>query len=67
MTGTTADWTFAAIGIFGQMIAVNQRERLVVVQWGVWDRPDPTDLTVDPRDPYNEEAVMINALTDALH
>jgi CubicO group peptidase (beta-lactamase class C family) len=67
MTGTTADWTFAALGIFGQMIAVNQRERLVVVQWGVWDRPDPIDLTVDPRDPYNEEAVMINALTDALH
>jgi hypothetical protein len=30
MTGTTADWTFAALGIFGQMLAINQIERLVV-------------------------------------
>ena len=67
MTGTSADFTFAALGIFGQMIAINQLEHLVVVQWATWDRPDPVDLTVDPRDPYNEEAVMINALTDALH
>ena len=67
MTGTTADWTFAAIGIFGQMIAINQREHVVFVQWATWDRPDPLDLAVDPSDPYNEQSVFINAVIDALH
>jgi CubicO group peptidase (beta-lactamase class C family) len=67
MTRSTADWTFTGLGIFGQGMAINQRENLIVIQWGTWDRPDPVDLAVDPQDPYNMEAVFINALTDALH
>jgi CubicO group peptidase (beta-lactamase class C family) len=67
ITGTTADWTFMALGIYGQMIAINQLENLVIVQWATWDLPDPTDVTVTPSDPYNEEAALANALCDALH
>jgi CubicO group peptidase (beta-lactamase class C family) len=67
MTRTTADWTYAALGIFGQMIAINKRENLVVVQFATWDRPDRVDLSVDPEDPYNEEGVFLNALANALH
>ncbi|WP_233888714.1 serine hydrolase domain-containing protein [Paraburkholderia flagellata] len=70
--GASSDWTFMAIGVFGQMIAINQRENLVVVEWGVWDKPDPhccdsTDPTYIANNPYNEEAIFVNALTEALH
>jgi CubicO group peptidase (beta-lactamase class C family) len=70
--GSVSDWTFMAIGVYGQMIAINQRENLVVVHWGVWDKPDPhccdaTDPAYIANNPYNEEAVFVNALTQALH
>lgn len=70
--GSVTDWTFAAIGIYGQMIAINQRENLVVVQWSVWDKPSPTCCNpADPEfaanDPYNEQSVFLNALLIALH
>ncbi|MES2353659.1 MAG: serine hydrolase [Pseudomonadota bacterium] len=56
-----SDWTFAALGIYGQMIAINQKERLIVVQWATWDEAD------GPPDHYNEEATFFNALIKALH
>lgn len=31
--GSVSDWTFAGLGIYGQMIAINQAEHIVVVQW----------------------------------
>ncbi|PRY04546.1 beta-lactamase [Paraburkholderia sp. BL25I1N1] len=69
---SVSDWTFAAIGIYGQMIAINQRENLVVVEFGVWDKPDPTCCTVSDSeyiasDPYNEQSVFLNAMLRALH
>lgn len=69
---SVSDWTFAAVGIYGQMIAINQRENLVVVQWSAWDKPDPvccdkTSVEYDASNPYNEEAVFVNALLKALH
>lgn len=71
-TGVVSDWTFMAIGVYGQMIAINQRENLVVVHWGVWDKPDPTCCRATSpsyvaNNPYVEEAVFVNALTEALH
>ncbi|MBS0343112.1 MAG: serine hydrolase [Proteobacteria bacterium] len=70
--GVVSDWTFMAIGVYGQMIAINQRENLVVVHWGVWDKPDPTCCRASSpsyvaNNPYVEEAVFVNALTAALH
>lgn len=69
---SVSDWTFAAIGIYGQMIAINQKENLVVVQWSVWDKPDPTCCdSSDPKyvaaNPYDEESTFLNAMLIALH
>lgn len=70
--GSVSDWTFAAVGIYGQFIAINQRENLVVVQWSTWDQPDPkccdaSDPQYVAENPYNEQAVFLNALIRALH
>lgn len=70
--GSVSDWTFAAIGVFGQMIAINPKENLVVVQWSVWDKPDPTccDATESSyvaSNPYGEESTFLNAMISALH
>lgn len=70
--GSVSDWTFAAIGVFGQMIAINQKENLVVVQWSVWDKPDPTccdasDPAFIASNPYDEESTFLNAMLIALH
>lgn len=67
LTNRTSDWTFSGYGIYGQMMAINQLERVIVIQWSTWDLADPTDLTVSPDDPYNEEGVFVNAVIDALH
>ena len=69
---SVSDWTFSALGIYGQMIAINQAEHLVVVQWSVWDKPDPvccdkSNIEYDARDPYTEQAVFVNAVIRALH
>ncbi|WP_152223764.1 serine hydrolase [Pseudomonas sp. SCB32] len=70
--GSASDWTFAAIGVFGQMIAINQKENLVVVQWSVWDKPDPTccdssETSYIASNPYGEESTFLNAMLAALH
>lgn len=56
----SSDWTFSAIGVHGQLIAINQKERLVIVQWAAWDQPS-SDLR------YNEQAAFVNAVALALH
>jgi CubicO group peptidase (beta-lactamase class C family) len=71
-TNSVSDWTFAALGIYGQLIAINQSEHLVVVQWSVWDKPDPVccdkaNPEFDARDPYSEQAVFLNAILQTLH
>ena len=70
--GDAGDWTFSAVGVYGQMIAVNPRENLVVVQWAVWDKPSPSCCNksspiFDARDQYDERAVFVNAVTKVLH
>lgn len=70
--GSVSDWTFAAVGIYGQFIAINQRENIVVVQWSTWDKPDPkcceaSDPQYTAENPYNEQAVLLNALIRDLH
>lgn len=72
LPGSVSDWTFAAIGVFGQMIAINQKENLVVVQWSVWDKPDPTCCDASESgyiasNPYGEESTFLNAVISALH
>lgn len=67
LTNRTSDWTFSGYGIYGQMMAINPIEKVVMVQFATWDLADPVDLTVSPEDPYNEEGVFLNAVIDALH
>ncbi|WDU64059.1 serine hydrolase [Pseudomonas poae] len=67
-----SDWTFSAVGIYGQFIAINQSEHLVVVQWSTWDKPDPrccdqSDPQFTVENPYNEQAVFLNAVIKSLH
>lgn len=52
--------TFWALGIFGQTIAINKAEGLVVVQWSTWKHAEtPSSL-------YDEQAVFVNAVSQAL-
>ncbi|MBV8471463.1 MAG: serine hydrolase [Burkholderiaceae bacterium] len=67
-----SDSTFMAEGVYGQMIAINPPEKLVVVEWSVWDKPDPTccdekDPEYVANNPWNEQATFVNALIQALH
>ncbi|MFO0588016.1 MAG: serine hydrolase domain-containing protein [Polyangiaceae bacterium] len=67
ITGHTSDWSFAGYGIYGQMIAINPIEKIVMVQFAAWDHANPVDLSEFPDNPYNEEGVFLNAVIDALH
>lgn len=49
-----------ALGIFGQMIAINRRENLVMVQWSTWPVAEPS-FSAQP----GEAAVMFAALATA--
>ncbi|CAI3956651.1 serine hydrolase [Commensalibacter papalotli (ex Botero et al. 2024)] len=53
--------TLWALGIFGQVIMVNQKENLVIVQWSVWPKAEPSF----DKEPL-ETALMFNAIADKL-
>ena len=50
-----------ALGIFGQMIAINRHEGLVMVQWSTWPVAEP-----DFNDQPLEAAVLFDAIATAL-
>ena len=56
----TAAQTFWAQGIYGQGIAINPREHLVMVQWSVWAKANGPDSL------YEESSAFFGALADAL-
>jgi CubicO group peptidase (beta-lactamase class C family) len=56
----TSNQTFWALGIFGQTIAINPAEHLVMVQWSTWKNAEtPSSL-------YDEQALFVNAVSNAL-
>ena len=56
----TSDQTFWALGIYGQTIAINPAQKLVMVQWSTWKNAEtPSSL-------YDEQAVFVNAVAQAL-
>jgi len=59
--GLESQDTMWALGIFGQIIAVNQKEKLVIVQWSVWPKAEPS-FSVQPL----EASLMFNAIANAL-
>ena len=50
-----------ALGIFGQMIMVNQKENLVIVQWSTWPQAEPS-FSAQPL----EASLMYSAIANAL-
>ncbi|MUL46462.1 serine hydrolase [Mycobacterium sp. CBMA293] len=50
-----------ALGIFGQMLAINRSENIVMVQWSTWPMAEPS-FSAQPA----EAAVMFEAFTTAL-
>jgi CubicO group peptidase (beta-lactamase class C family) len=57
----TAQHTFWAEGIYGQAIAINPSENLVMVQWSTWKEADT------PPSLYDEQALFFNAAAHALN
>lgn len=53
--------TLWALGIFGQIIMVNQPENLVIVQWSTWPKAEPS-FSAQPL----EAALMFNAIAGKL-
>ena len=53
--------TMWALGIFGQIIAVNQKEKLVIVQWSAWPKAEPS-FSAQPL----EASLMFNAIANTL-
>ncbi len=56
----TARQTFWAEGIYGQAIAINPIEKLVMVQWSTWKEAET------PASLYDEQVLFFNALAHAL-
>jgi len=56
----TARRTFWAEGIYGQAIAINPIEKLVMVQWSSWQQADGPDSL------YDEQVLFFDALARAL-
>lgn len=59
-TTPTSDSTFSAVGLFGQYIFINPKEKLIMVQWSAYPTPGLADPSV-------ETATLFNAISTALH
>lgn len=59
--GLTRNKTLSAEGIFGQMIAIDQAQKLVIVQWSAWPQAEPAS-DAQPL----EASLMFNAIANAL-
>ncbi len=57
----TARQTFWAEGIYGQTLAINPKEKLVLVQWSTWAAAET------PASLYDEQALFFDGLVRALH
>jgi CubicO group peptidase (beta-lactamase class C family) len=60
-TRETSRETMWAEGIYGQVLAINPAEKLVMVQWSTWKNAETPDAL------YDEQALLFNAVNRALH
>ena len=56
----TARDTFWAEGIYGQSLAINPKQGVVMVQWSTWDHAETPDAL------YDEQALFFDAVVHAL-
>jgi CubicO group peptidase (beta-lactamase class C family) len=59
--GLDGNDTLWALGIYGQMMVVNQKEHLVIVQWSTWPKAEPS-FSAQPL----EASLMFNAIANTL-
>jgi CubicO group peptidase (beta-lactamase class C family) len=59
--GLASQDTMWALGIYGQIIVVNQKENLVIVQWSAWPKAEPS-FSAQPL----EASLMFNAIANTL-
>jgi len=50
------------LGIYGQMLVVNQQENMVIVQWSTWEKAEPS-FSAEPL----EASLMFNAISNSLN
>lgn len=55
-----SDETFWGLGIFGQMLAINPKDQIVMMQWSTWKTAMPS-AELD-----NEKSLFFNAVTQHL-
>ncbi|MHC5306335.1 serine hydrolase domain-containing protein [Bartonella sp. LJL80] len=60
-TGLDNSETMWGLGIFGQMMMINQKENLVIIQWSTWPKAEPSFL----EQPL-EASLMFNAIANRL-
>ncbi|WP_371262598.1 hypothetical protein, partial [Snodgrassella alvi] len=60
-TGLNSQDSMWALGIYGQIIMVNQKQKLVIVQWSTWPKAEPSFL----EQPL-EASLMFNAIANRL-
>ena len=58
---SNSEQTYWARGIFGQSIAINPAEKLVIVQWSTWKNAKTPNSFYD-----NEQVLFVNAVVKAL-
>lgn len=59
--GLASQDTMWALGIYGQIVVVNQKENLVIVQWSTWPKAEPS-FSAQPL----EASLMFNAIANTL-
>ncbi len=60
LTTQNSDATFWGLGIFGQMLAINPKDKIVMMQWSTWETAMPS-AQLD-----NEKSLFFNAVTQHL-
>ena len=60
--GLSSSETMWGLGIYGQMLVVNQQENMVIVQWSTWEKAEPS-FSAEPL----EASLMFNAISNSLN
>jgi CubicO group peptidase (beta-lactamase class C family) len=60
LTTQNGEATFWGLGIFGQVLAINPKDKIVMMQWSTWEVAIPS-AQLD-----NEKSLFFNAITKHL-
>lgn len=60
LTTKNAEYTYWGFGIYGQIMAINPKDDIVMIQWGTWPTAMPSEKIMD------EKSLFLNAVTNYL-